>query len=539
MPIRETVASLLEAKQISKSFGPNPALRDISFDVRPGEVHVLAGENGAGKSTLLDILSGIHTEFHGEIRVGGVVRRFRHPKDALRAGVAMVHQELSLIGSLSVSDNLFLGRERTGRFGLVDARRQTHEARALLRELDLDDVSEDELLERLPMSTQQLVEIARALAAKANVLLLDEPTSALREPEVLHLFDRIDALRRQGKGIVYVSHKMDEIYRLADRITVLRDGMLVGTKAASELPANELVRWMVGRELSSGKRANAVRRNVALKVEHLHIGGGGLPKADGRLAVDDVSFELRSGEILGLSGLRGSGASDILHAIFGDRSGRAAGIVCLPGRHDDKGEARIDLARDETSPAVAIRRGIMLLTNDRKGKGLVLDMDSNENASLASLPRYSSGGILRAGLETSAVTRAFLQLGLKGQIAAPVRLLSGGNQQKVVLAKCLLTEPQILLLDEPTRGVDVGAKTEIHALLAECAGRGMAIVLVTSELPELLRLADRILVLHRGRCTAEFTRSEATHEKIVHAAFGRGPLQGGPRCSTPGRRVVR
>jgi len=537
---------LLDASHISKSFGPNPVLRDVSFDVRPGEVHILAGENGAGKSTLLNILSGIHTTYEGELRVGGVVRRFLHPKDAVRAGVATVHQELSLIGPLSLIDNLFLGREYTGRFGIIDTRRQAREARALLRELDLDmgALNEEDPVERLPISTQQLVEIAKALAAKANVILMDEPTSALREPEALRLFDRIEALKRQGKGIVYVSHKMDEIYRLADRITVLRDGALVGTKPASELPARKLVEWMIGRDLPSREHTSALSGDVVLAIEHLSVRSAELPDADGRPDVDDVSFEVRAGEILGLAGLRGSGVSDVLHALFGDRAGRVSGNVLLRGRPevpDVKGrgrktEERIDLSRDLASPDEAIDRRIMLLTNDRKGKGLVLDMGSKENASLASLPRFSPYGILRDRLETSATARVFGQLGVKGQVDAPVRLLSGGNQQKVVLAKCLLTEPEVMLLDEPTRGVDVGAKAEIYALLGEWARQGMAIVLVTSELPELLRLSDRILVLHRGQCTAEFSRAEATQEKVLHAAFG-GSAQLGDSPSTQPDRV--
>ncbi|WP_394828588.1 sugar ABC transporter ATP-binding protein [Pendulispora albinea] len=548
-PARVAGEPLLEARHVSKSFGPNPVLRDVSFDVRPGEVHVLAGENGAGKSTLLGILAGTHTEYEGEIRVGGALQRFRHPRDAVRAGVATVHQELSLIGPLSVTDNLFLGSEITGPLGIVDARRQAREARALLDGLDLDrsEVHEDDAVESLPISTQQLVEIAKALAAKANVLLLDEPTSALREPEALRLFDRIEALKRQGKGIVYVSHKMDEIYRLADRITVLRDGAWVGTRAASELPAHDLVAWMLGRHLPSGEHASAAAADVLLSVEGLSVssassgsgvsggardGGGEAHGADARPDVDDLSFELRAGEILGFAGLRGSGASDVLHALFGDRRGRARGLVTLHGRKDANGRGeRIDLARALTSPVEAIDRGIMLLTNDRKGKGLVLHMDARENASLASLVRYSPGGIVRDRLEAAATERVFAQLGVRGRTNAPVRLLSGGNQQKIVLAKCLLTAPEILLLDEPTRGVDVGAKAEIYDLLAKWAREGMGIVLVTSELPELLRLSDRILVLHRGRATAEFSRAEATQEKVLHAAFGAAPdfsLRGDP-----------
>ncbi|HYU17061.1 MAG TPA: sugar ABC transporter ATP-binding protein, partial [Candidatus Acidoferrum sp.] len=323
------------------------------------------------------------------------------------------------------------------------------------------------------------------------------------------LFDRIDALRRSGKGIVYVSHRMEEIYRVADRITVLRDGTLVGTESAAALPPAALVEWMIGRAPSSHAHVSAAGEDVVLRVEGLTVERA-TSASGARRAVDGVSFTLHRGEIVGLAGLRGSGASDVLHALFGDRAGRASGRIELRGQ-------RIDLK----GPRDAIRHRMVLLTNDRKRKGLMFDMGSVDNATLATLPRFSPHGVIRGREEMAAAQRTFRQLNLRAPgLAAPVRLLSGGNQQKVVLARWLLAEPDVLLLDEPTRGVDIGAKEEIYVLLAGLASQGLAILLITSELPELLRLSDRILVLHRGRLTAELGRAEATHERVLEAALG-------------------
>jgi ABC-type sugar transport system ATPase subunit len=486
--------TLLEARGVCKAFGPNRVLRDVSFDVVAGEVHVLAGENGAGKSTLLRILTGALSADAGSFRGG--------------ARVAMVHQELSLIGPLTVAENLFLAHEPRTRLGTVDMARQRRDARALLAELDLE-LDVDQPVEQLPLSTQQLVEIAKALATGSTVLLLDEPTSALAEPEAVRLFDRIDALRRHGKGIVYVSHRMEEIYRVADRITVLRDGALVGTAAVAELPPAALVEWMIGRPPSHERRASAPLGDVALRVDNLTVAS---PRAlsGARPVVDRLSFTVRAGEIVGLAGLRGSGASDVLHALFGDRPGLTTGAVELRGQ-----------ATSLRDPRHALRRHVVLLTSDRKRMGLVPYMSSIDNATLATLPRFSPRGVVRRGDEVAAASTCFRQLNLRApSLVAPVRFLSGGNQQKVVFAKCLLAEPHVLLLDEPTRGVDVGAKEEIYTLLGQLAGKGHAILLITSELPELLLLSDRILVLHRGRLTAELDRAAATQQRVIEAALG-------------------
>jgi ABC-type sugar transport system ATPase subunit len=391
---------------IHKSFGPVEVLHGVDFEVLPGEVHVLAGENGAGKSTLIKILSGVYDDFSGELNVGGQPQRFAHPKEAVQAGIATIHQELSLVPSMSVSDNLFLGREVAQRFGIVDFPLQESEAAHILEELELD-LSPRTLVEELPISSQQLLEIARALGRDASVLILDEPTSALNEHEVGFLFERILELRRRGRGIVYITHRIEEIYRLADRITVLRDGglvgtssadelppkkLFVGTSSADELPPKKLLNWMVGRDLhveSAGSTGTAPTAPTvptapsaaaapsappALQVNDLRIAHA---EIRGRFVVDGVSLTLRRGEILGLAGLQGSGTSEVLHALFGALGGRVTGRVRLGGE-----------PFPIRGPRESVQRGLVLLTNDRKASGLAPDLQVTHNASLASLSRF-------------------------------------------------------------------------------------------------------------------------------------------------------
>jgi len=493
---------------IHKSFGTVEVLHGVDFDVLPGEVHVLAGENGAGKSTLIRILAGVYDDYAGTLLVEGRPQRLAHPKDAVRVGIATIHQELSLVPSMSVSDNLFLGRELRRRFGRVDFSAQEAEAARILGEMALE-FSPRMLVAELPVSSQQLLEIARALARDARLVILDEPTSALREREVESLFARLAELRRRGRGIVYITHKLEEIYRLADRITVLRDGSVVGTAAPAELPPRELVRRMVGREPEAGVAAPRERsEEPVLEVESLRVAH---PEIPGRFVVEDVSFVLRRGEILGLTGLQGSGTSEVLHALFGALGKRASGRTTLGGKPCPM--------RD---PRAAAARGVMLLTSDRKTTGLAPDLSVTHSVSLASLPRLTNVlGFVRRRAEAEAVERVTsgLRLGVPS-LAAPVRTLSGGNQQKVYLARCLLPQPRVLLLDEPTRGIDVGAKADIYALMREWVAQGIAIVLITSEMEELLALGDRILVMHRGRLAAEFPRSVATKELVLAAAMG-------------------
>ncbi|MGD2217586.1 MAG: sugar ABC transporter ATP-binding protein, partial [Gemmatimonadales bacterium] len=358
---------------IRKSFGPVEVLHGVDFDVLPGEIHVLAGENGAGKSTLIKILSGVYDDFSGELQVGGRPRRFAHPSEAVEAGVATIHQELSLVGSMSISDNLFLGREASQRFGRIDFAFQEAEAARILDETELE-FAPRQLVEELPISSQQVLEISRALARDADLIILDEPTSALNEHEVDSLFERILELRRRGRGIVYITHKMEEIYRLADRITVLRDGELVGTAAAHELEPEELVKWMVGRELAPrGEARRAPSERPALEVEDLCVAH---PTIKARYVVEGVSFTLRRGAVLGLAGLQGSGTSEVLHALFGALGRRVSGRVRLGGEPFAL-----------RGPRESVERGVMLLTNDRKSFGLAPDLSVTHSVSLAGLSR--------------------------------------------------------------------------------------------------------------------------------------------------------
>jgi ABC-type sugar transport system ATPase subunit len=510
----ESSEPLVVMRDIRKSFGPVEVLHGVDLNVQSGEVCALAGENGAGKSTLIKILSGVYGDFSGEMSIGGEPRIFTHPIEAVRAGVATIHQELSLVPSLSVSDNLFLGRETTGRFGFVEFERQESEAVRILRDLELD-VSPRSLVEELPLSIQQLLEIGRALARDARVLVFDEPTSALNEHEAGILFNRILALRSEGKAIVYITHKMEEIYMLADRITVLRDGKLVGTALTRELAPRELVRWMVGKDVvTEVEDRHEPCSEPALEVSDLRVVHR---ERKGRFVVDGISLTLRRGEILGLAGLQGSGISEVMHGLFGSLRTSASGRVRLYG---DEFEIR--------GPRESVQRGLVLLTNDRKTFGLAPDLSVVENASLASLSRYSNrfGWILRKE-EYDAVSGLTEEFGLNApSLDTAVSLLSGGNQQKVYLARWLLTEPKVLLLDEPTRGVDVGAKADVYRLMRDWVGRGMSILLITSEMEELLALSDRILVMHRGKMVAEFSRDSVTKDDVLSASMGQASLAG-------------
>ena len=503
---------VITMRQIHMSFGAVEVLHGVDFDVRAGEVHVLAGENGAGKSTLVRILAGVYDDWTGEVFVRGTARRLSHPRDAVRAGITTIHQELSLVPSMSVADNLFLGREIRGRFGGVRFAEQEAEAARVLAEMQLEAAPAQPVAE-LPLSSRQLLEIERALGRDALLFIFDEPTSALGEHEVAPLFARIGALKARGCGVVYITHKMEEIYRLADRITVLRDGRLVGTAVPQDLPPGELVRWMVGRDLGAGPSARAAApreraTGAALSVEALRVAHAELQD---RSVVEDVAFSVRPGEIVGLAGLAGSGASEVLHALFGSLERRASGRVAVGGeRHAMR------------SPRESVGRGLMLLTNDRKATGLAPDLSVAHNVSLAGLKALSNrASWVRRRREAEAVGDLVRGFRLDApSLAVPVRALSGGNQQKAYLARCLLPKPRVLLLDEPTRGIDVGAKADIYALMREWVRGGIAILLITSEMEELLALSDRVLVMHRGRLVAELSGADATRERVLAAAMG-------------------
>jgi ABC-type sugar transport system ATPase subunit len=492
---------------ISKYFGPVQVLRDVPLAIYGGEVHILAGENGAGKSTLIKILGGAHTEFTGAIELNGRPVRPRSPLEANALGIAVIYQELSLVPSMTVADNIFLGR-CLARAGFVADRAQRLQAQRLLDQLGIEiDVSQR--VEELPLAMQQLTEIAKALAQQAKVIVMDEPTSSLNAPEVERLFGLILDLKARGCGIVYITHKMEEIERIGDRITVLRDGQHIGTAPAAELPPPKLVQWMVGREMEQ----QFPRHTARLGAERLRLEDFSVEDVSrrGRLAVEKVSLHVRAGEILGVGGLQGSGASELLMGLFGGYGKRVQGRAWLNGQ-----PLRI------ASPSAAVEQGVALLTNDRKATGLVLPLSVTANTTLADLPRLSPLGWRRPARETAVTGTQAQRLSLRAaSLDMEVGSLSGGNQQKVALAKWLQVEPQLLLLDEPTRGIDVGAKRELYQLMNSLTAQGIAIVLITSELPELLAMSDRLVVMHRGRLTAELTREQATAERVLEAAMGR------------------
>lgn len=497
---------LLEMSDIGKAFSDVKVLEDVRFDLNAGEVHVLAGENGAGKSTLMKILGGVYTDYTGSLKVKGSKVNFKSVQDASAAGISIIHQELSLIGPLNAAENIFLGKERS-RFSWLSQSDMAAYSKKVLGSLGIN-VNPLQPIEEFPIGIQQMIEIAKALAFNAKIIVMDEPTSALTEPEVEKLFEIIKKLKTEGCGMVYISHKMEEIYRIADRISVLRDGRHIGTESASRLPQEELIKWMVGREVNQQFPRHTPRLGqIRLEVKQAFVPGCA---ANPSPRVKDVSFSVRAGEILGIAGLQGSGNSELLNGIFGTYGTQA------------KGGIRID---EQTftpdCPANAINRGMALLTNDRKANGLVMDMNIVENATLAALTRLFPGGWLNPLLEQNNVKKTTMALRLKAaSIFQNVQVLSGGNQQKVVMAKWVETQPKVLLLDEPTRGVDVGAKHEIYELMNQWTQQGIAIVLITSEMPELLAMSDRIIVMHRGQIAAEFMAGQATQEKILSAALG-------------------
>jgi ABC-type sugar transport system ATPase subunit len=494
---------LVRMAGISKRFGRVPVLRGVDLDVWPGEVHILAGENGAGKSTLIKILAGVYQDFEGAIEIGGKAVRPASPLDSRALGVAVIHQELSLVPSMSVADNMFLGRPIASR-GLVNDRAQQLRAREILAPLGLElDVRRP--VEDFPIATQQIIEIARALGQQAQVLVMDEPTSALSAPEVETLFGLIEGIRQRACGVLYITHKMEEIERIADRITVLRDGACVGSVPAAELPTARLVSWMVGRQVPQQQ----ARPPAAVGAERLRLANFRVALA-GKTVVDDVSLAAGAGEILGIMGLRGSGVSDLLLGIFGAHGQRAQGDLLVDGK-----PVRIRTPRD------AIGHGIAMVTNDRKANGLVLSASITANITLADLGRVAKNGWIRPAREKALAARLAGAIDLRASsLDMEAGQLSGGNQQKVVLAKWMQTEPKVLLLDEPTRGIDIGAKQDIYRLMREWAASGTAILLITTEMPELLALSDRIVVLYRGRIAGEFAGPRASAKNVLEAAMG-------------------
>ena len=489
---------MLRAFELRKDFGGLTVLHPTTLEFRPGEVHALMGENGAGKSTLMKVLAGLHRPDGGHVEWRGARTDFASPHDALVAGVAMIHQELMPIPDLTVAENITLGAEPCLRFGRIDRAAQRRRAAELLARLECD-LSPDRLMRSLTVAQTQVVEIAKALGRDADVVLMDEPTAALSDHEVAALFRAISRLKERGVAVVYTTHKMDEVFRLADRISVLRDGRLVGTATAAELSPAKLIALMVGRELRDVFPA----RGVAAAETLLEVAG--LTREP---AYRDVSFTVRRGEVVALAGLMGAGRTEVVSALYGLQPA-TGGTVRLRGR-----------TLSLRSPGDALAAGIGMVTEDRKGTGIIPALGVADNITLAALPRLGRGPLLDASLEAAAADRQMQALAVKAAgPAQPIRELSGGNQQKALLARCLLADPDLVILDEPTRGIDIGAKAEVYALIRRLSDAGKGVLLVSSELPEVLALAHRIVVLRRGSVAATLDAAGADQETVLRHAM--------------------
>lgn len=498
---------ILEMRAITKAFPGVKALDDVTFSVRRGEIHALVGENGAGKSTLMKVLSGVHRtgSYQGAILVNGELQSFRDIRDAEAAGIAIIYQELALVKQMSVAENIYLGNEWATR-GVIDWDRTWLETEKLLQQVGLK-VSPGAEVMHLGVGAQQLVEIAKALSKRASILILDEPTAALTESETETLLAILRTLRQQGVTCIYISHKLSEVFSIADRITVLRDGKTIATEQAADLDEERLISLMVGRALTQVfPERSSVPGEVVLEVRDWTV----IDRESGDQACHGINFQLRKGEILGISGLMGAGRTELAMSLFGSWGHVSGGGVFLDGK-----QLTIRSARD------AIEAGISLVSEDRKRYGLVLLMDVKQNVTLVALKSISKRGVIDANQEIRAGEDAVGNLRIRTpSIAQIVSNLSGGNQQKVVLGKWLLTRPRVLILDEPTRGIDVGAKAEIYAIMDELRREGMSIIMISSELPEVLGMSDRILVMHEGRVAGTLGGQSATQEQVMQLATG-------------------
>jgi rhamnose transport system ATP-binding protein len=493
------IAPLLELRGITKTYGGVHALSNVSFGIRPRTVHALVGENGAGKSTLVKILTGVIQPDEGTLLIDGEARRIADPQTAHKLGIVAMYQEPTVFQDLSVAENVFAGRHPRSGLGTVAWRQLRSDASRILDELGVD-FGPDTPVRGLGVADRQLLEIAKALTSSARLLIMDEPTAALSPHEADHLFATVRRLRDRGVVIVFISHRLEEVTAIADTVTVLRDGGHVATRPAGELPHDEIIRLMVGRSLDAlFPKEPAEIGDVVFKAEGLTRRG----------VFSDVSFELRRGEIVGLAGFVGSGRTEVAQAIFGIDS-LDSGTVAIEGRRFRP-----------RSPRVALRRGLAYLPEDRLNQGLVQPMSIAQNTSMAVLPALTPGGVLRPRRERALARRFMEQLRIRAtSVAQVVRSLSGGNQQKVVLSKWLAANPRILILDEPTHGVDVGTKAEVHRTISGLAAQGLTILLISSELLEVLGMSDRILVMREGRLVAELSREEATQERVIQAAAG-------------------
>ncbi|MCF0228417.1 MAG: sugar ABC transporter ATP-binding protein [Parasporobacterium sp.] len=489
--------SLIELKGIKKSFYGVEVLHGVDLTLRPGTVHALMGENGAGKSTLMKVIAGVHKCDEGTILMDGKEVRINSPSEAQSLGIAMIHQELSPVREMTVAENIFLGREPS-RMGFIDYRKLYAQTSDLLEKLRIP-INPKSKMKSLRVADQQMVEIAKAISQNARIVIMDEPTSAITDNEVDSLFAMIEDMKAHDVGIIYISHKMGEIFRIADDITVLRDGTLVNTWPASEVDNDTLIKQMVGRELKEQfPKVAAPIGETVLEVKNLSLTG----------QYEDISFELHRGEILGLVGLVGAGRTEVMRSIFG-MTQPEKGEILLNGKPVHM-----------KSPADAIKKGIAYVTEDRKGEGLILPMSVFKNTTLSALKDFVKTGIIQDVKESKAVDEQVKALRIKvNNLKLPVKSLSGGNQQKVVLAKWMITGPDIMIFDEPTRGIDVGAKAEIYKIMCDYVAQGHAIIMISSEMPEAMGMSDRIIVLSNHKCSGELDRQEFSQEAIVQMQF--------------------
>jgi ribose transport system ATP-binding protein len=497
---------MLIAKNISKNFSGILALNKVNLEIQLGKVNAIIGENGAGKSTLMKILSGVYADYEGEIIFNGETVKFKNPKEAQESGIAIIHQELSLIPYLSITENIFLGREMTTAFGILDQKKMTSKTRELLQKLKLD-LDPDTPVFKLKVGQQQVVEIAKALLMDSKVIIMDEPTSAISDHEVDVLFGVIKDLRMQNKAIVYISHKLDELFRIADRYIVLRDGQSIESGDMKGMSKDEIIQKMVGRNVEVlGNPVASESTQRILSVKNLHLKPEGSSKSG---ILSKISFHLNKGEILGIFGLMGAGRTELLETLFGLHPKNSFGEIWVDGQ-------RLSFR----NPSEAINSGIALVPEDRKKDGLVLGMDVRSNISLTVLDLLETAGIINTKKENELADKYIKDLRIKTSSKKQLaKNLSGGNQQKIVISKWLATQPKILLLDEPTRGIDVNAKNEIYKLITSLAQKGLGIILVSSELPEILAISNRVIVMSEGLITAEIPISEAKEENILKAAI--------------------
>jgi ribose transport system ATP-binding protein len=497
---------VLAAENICKRFSGVTALENVNLALAAGKVTAIIGENGAGKSTLMKILSGVYDDYEGNIIFKGNTVRFKNTREAQRAGIAIIHQELNLVPHLTITENLFLGRELTNSWGMLDKKAMRRRTAELMQRLKLS-VNADSIIADLKVGQQQVVEIAKALLYDAEVIIMDEPTSAISESEIEVLFENIASLKSQGKAIVYISHKLNELFKIADHYTVLRDGKTIESGEMKDMTHDMLIHKMVGREIDIVRNSNSViAKNVLLKVDGLCLNK---PGNEQQQLLKNICFELYSGEILGIFGLMGAGRTELMETLL--------------GMHPRLTKAAITLNNQSVkykSAAEAIKAGMALVPEDRKKDGLVLGLDVKTNISLSSLGQMQGAGLINNKAELELAHKYIKALKIKTPSEKQmVKNLSGGNQQKIVIAKCLATRPKVLMLDEPTRGIDINAKNEIYKLIAELAASGLGIIMVSSELPEIMAVADRILVMADGTITAAFNAGDATEESILKAAI--------------------